>query len=139
VLKNTLAADHGAVTANRVVGMLRTMFNKRGEIFDLPAGFNPAAKVEALPEHPRERVLSPEELEAFHKALDAHPDPMVQAISPPGTSHRGEEKQSAADALEDISLKRGEWSLPGMVTKNGFALEVAAGAGGRRDPRDSAG
>lgn len=57
--------------ANRALGLLRAMLNRAERWEIIPRGSNPAALIQPYSEKKRERYLSPEELEALLKAIDA--------------------------------------------------------------------
>lgn len=103
------------VRANRMVALLRHAFNKAIQ-WDW-ATSNPAAGVKRNAEHPRERFLSREELEAFFAALDNRPETSstlaLRFILLTGC-RRGE----ALSALwEQFDLVSGHWTKPSAHTK----------------------
>ena len=56
-------------TANRVVSMLRLLFNWAGRAKDVPSGHNPARSVKRFKERAKERYLTTEELARLGEAL----------------------------------------------------------------------
>jgi hypothetical protein len=62
-----IGGKSGEYIANRLIQLLRTMFNKAIEWGW--SGENPATKIKAFKERKRERFLQPEELPAFFEAL----------------------------------------------------------------------
>ncbi len=71
-LHSSIAEDHGKVAANRAIQLLRAMFTKARE-WKVFAGENPVT-VKFYDEKPRERFLSPDELQKVNKALLEEPD-----------------------------------------------------------------
>jgi integrase len=64
----------GPVTANRCLALLKVMFNTAEAWGLIPKGSNPAVGLKMLPEKPRERYLTPDELARLADALsDASP------------------------------------------------------------------
>jgi integrase len=67
-----LGTSSGEVTANRILALLRALFNKAERIgFN---GDNPAARVQRFSENSRDRFLRPEELPAFWQSLAQEPE-----------------------------------------------------------------
>ena len=73
-LHDQVGEQHGHYSANRLVALLRSMFNAALD-WKLFHDANPAAKVKQFKEHKRERFLSPEELIRVNEALLAEPEP----------------------------------------------------------------
>jgi integrase len=57
------------VTANRVVGMISSLYSFAANVGVVPEGFNPATKIEKFRETPSERYLTTEELQRLGAAL----------------------------------------------------------------------
>src|SRR5262249_38596417 len=74
---------NGRYAANRMLALLRTMFDKAHEPWQLiRTTDNPATKIEMFPEEKRERSLSPEELQRVNAALLAEKDWRWRAFFP---------------------------------------------------------
>ena len=69
--------DHGRYAANRMLSLLRAMFNKTGKELGFK-GVNPAKDITRFPELVRERRLVPDEMPRFFEALMAAPDPTLR-------------------------------------------------------------
>jgi integrase len=69
-LHKKIGTQHGKVTANRTVTLLRTVFNW-GKDSGMWKGENPAERIDLFKEFKRERFLQPDEMVRFKKALDA--------------------------------------------------------------------
>ena len=67
-LHQSLGEKHGHVTANRIVTLLRTIFNWAAKSCEW-RGENPASRIEPFAERSRERFLLPEELPVLFDAL----------------------------------------------------------------------
>jgi integrase len=111
-----LGSAHGPYLANRLLALLRAMFNQSAEDVGFD-GANPAARVTPFPEVERDRFLQPEELPRFFKALAAEPsenarDFILLAI------FTGQRRSNVMQMRwEDVNLERAEWRLP--ETKQG--------------------
>lgn len=73
-LHKRIGVEHGKVTANRVVTLLRTTFNW-GKDSGMWSGENPADRIDLFKEFKRKRYLQPDEMLRFKKALDAEKNP----------------------------------------------------------------
>ena len=75
-LHEAVGTEHGHYSANRLIALIRGMFNfaidSKSKLF---AGENPAARIKMFREEKRERFLSPEELVRVNEALVAEPEP----------------------------------------------------------------
>lgn len=67
-LHTTLGANNGIYVANRVLALVRSMYNRAKE-WDIEVN-NPAERIKKFKEKARERFLQPEELSRFFKALE---------------------------------------------------------------------
>ena len=72
-LHRVIGTKHGHVTANRLVTLLKTLFNWAKKAWDW-TGDNPAAFIEKYHETPRTRALQPEERTVFIEALANEPN-----------------------------------------------------------------
>lgn len=78
-LHHGLGKKHGHVTANRVITMLRTLFNWALHSCEW-VGQNPASRIERYAEKSRERFLLPEEAARLFTALSVEPSRDLQAF-----------------------------------------------------------
>ena len=73
-LHDHVGKEHGHYAANRLVALLRAMWNRAID-WRVFSGDNPAARVKLFKEDKRERFLSPDELVRVNEALLAEPEP----------------------------------------------------------------
>ena len=108
-----LGKDSGHTTANRIVSLLKALFNKAEGIGY--RGDNPAARIKKFPEQSRDRFLRPDEVPAFWKALEQEPELfrdffMVALLT--GARRRNVQ----AMRWDDVHLDSANWRIP--HTKN---------------------
>jgi integrase len=114
--------DRAPIMANRVLALVRKMFNFGIERDWLET--NPCHMVKRVaPERQRDRVLSEDEIRAMWKALDAE-DAIIAAVFRLRllTAQRGGEVLGAT--WDEIDLTRGWWTIPAARSKNGLAHRV---------------
>ena len=114
--------DRAPIMANRVLALVRKMFNFGIERDWLET--NPCHMVKRVaPERQRDRVLSEDEIRAVWKALDAE-DAIIAAVFRLRlmTAQRGGEVLGAT--WDEIDLTRGWWTIPAARSKNGLAHRV---------------
>ena len=114
-----IGKENGKYAANRVLSLVRAMFNKAGDMgFN---GVNPAVGVKRFPEEKRDRFLGADELPSFFKALLAENatfrDFFLLAIL---SGARRSNVQSMAWA--DVDLNAAYWRIPS--TKSGVPVVV---------------
>ena len=111
-----LAKTAGKVTANRVVELVRRVYRfaiKRR----LYSGDNPAAYVEFYAESSRDRYVTPAELPALLKAIDAEPEPWPDFFRL--LLLTGARKSSLMQMRwRDVDLAGATWSIPREHSKN---------------------
>jgi integrase len=67
-----IGAENGRITANRVLALVRAMFNRADDLgFE---GRNPCSRVKPFREESRDRFLLPEEMTKFFAALEDEPE-----------------------------------------------------------------
>ena len=113
------ARSNGVYAANRVLALLRAMFNKAGDMgFN---GVNPAIGVQRFPEEKRDRFLEADELPSFFKALLADPNATFRDffllgiltgarrgnVQSDGMGGRGPKRGLLADSLDKVRGSRG--------------------------------
>ena len=74
-LHGHVGEKNGKYASNRLVALVRAMFNFAIDELKTFKGDNPAARIKLFKEKPRERFLSPEELVRVNDALLAEPEP----------------------------------------------------------------
>jgi len=111
---------NGQYAANRLLALLRAMFNKAGDLgFD---GTNPAKGIRKFREQSRDRFLQPSELAAFFAACDGEPNDTLRDFFRLllYTGARRSNVQSMTWA--DLDLPGGVWRIP--TTKSGEPVRV---------------
>ncbi|MGD0767496.1 MAG: site-specific integrase [Tepidisphaeraceae bacterium] len=115
-----LGADRGHVTANRVVQLLRRMFNWAR----LP---NPAEKkaVDMFRETSRERFVQPDEFPKLFKALDDEQTSPLMRDFVYLALWTGARRSSVASMRdEEINLAAATWTIPAPKSKNAKAITI---------------
>jgi integrase len=103
----------GTVTANRVLSLLKTVFNKSESIGY--RGDNPANKVQKFPEQSRDRFLLPDEMPQFWDSL--HQEiPLFQDFFMLALLTGARRRNVQAMRWEDVHLRAAIWRIP--HTKN---------------------
>ena len=110
-----LGTKHGKYQANRVLSLLRALFNKADDLGF--AGVNPAAKVKPFKEESRDRFIQQNELAAFFKAVNAEPSDVIRDffLLALWTGQRRSNVQAMRWA--DIDLSQAQWRIAGAETK----------------------
>lgn len=115
-LHDRIVRDHGKYTANRVLALVRKMFNfaMDRDLLDR----NPADRIRQAPEQSRRRFMSPDELKAFFKAVE---DPEIAGwrdffLLLLYTGQRRGNVQAMRWA--DLDLQHAVWHIPPESTKN---------------------
>jgi integrase len=109
--------DRSPVSANRVLSLIRRLYNWGMERGIVEA--NPAARIKRPHrEHPRDRILSEDELRALWCAWDTmgYPFGTIQQLLLLTAQRRGE---VAAMRWDQLDLERGIWRLASADTKIG--------------------
>ncbi|MGO9055993.1 MAG: tyrosine-type recombinase/integrase [Candidatus Binataceae bacterium] len=115
-LHRKIAESSGPVEANRVVELLRAVFNHALR-HKLMAGSNPAAAIKKFPEHARERFLSPDELRAINTSLMNETDWRWRSFFPLALFMGPRKAELAAAKWADVDLDQRTWLIP--TTKTG--------------------
>ena len=121
-LHSRIGKERGHVSANRSVQLIRRVyrFAKRRRLY---RGDNPAEGIDFYPERSRERFISPSELPAILKAIDAEPQPWpdyFRLLLLTGA------RRSALASMRwsDVDLSSGTWTIPAEHSKNGVSITV---------------
>ncbi|MGZ3236855.1 MAG: tyrosine-type recombinase/integrase [Burkholderiaceae bacterium] len=113
----------GLRTANRILVMLRSIYNKMIE-WKLYTGDNPCAGIQKFKENSHERYLTWEEAPRFWNALEKinHPDFKDFVLLSLFTGARRENVLSMR--WQDLNLQERIWTVPGQFSKNGSPLKI---------------
>jgi integrase len=115
-LHDQIGEGHGPYSANRLVALLRAMYNFALDL-KLFAGDNPAARIKPFKEEKRERFLSPDELVRVNEALLAEPSEYWRAYFPLILLLGPRKSELLTAKWADIDLVQRTWRLP--ITKAG--------------------
>jgi integrase len=110
-------------TANRLVGLLRSMFNK--SISWGWKGENPATKIRAFKEHKRERFLQPQEFPDFIRALGAEPNETFRDFFFLCLFTGARRANVQALRWSEINFNTATWTIPEETSKSGESVAVA--------------
>ena len=113
--------DHGRYAANRMLSLLRAMFNKTGKELGFK-GVNPAKDITRFPELVRERRLVPDEMPRFFEALMAAPDPTLRDFFLVALFTGARRGNVQAMRWSELEFDRRTWLIPD--TKSGKSQAV---------------
>jgi integrase len=114
-----IGRENGIYSGNRMLALLRSMFNKADEIGY--HGDNPAAGVKMFREVSRDRFLHPDELAAFFAALEAE-QPLFRDFFLVALLTGARRRNVQSMAWADLDLAASYWRIP--ETKGGMAVVV---------------
>ncbi|MCK5395391.1 MAG: tyrosine-type recombinase/integrase [Gammaproteobacteria bacterium] len=117
----SIGEKNGKPTANRALTVLKAMFNNASN-WELWDGLNPTAGVKKFKEKPRERLVTPDELEKIFSALQCEPNKGLRDFFMMLLLTGARKGNVETMAWEDINLEGGIWTIPD--TKNGERLNV---------------
>lgn len=119
-LHSKLGDENGIYAANRLLALLRTLYNKALD-WDWE-GRNPALQVKPFKEKSRERFLQPEEMQRFFAALEEESNEVVRDFLKVSLFTGARKSNVLSMRWSDISLKGQTWTIPD--TKNGESHTV---------------
>lgn len=102
---------HGHYAANRVLALLRTMFNL-ASVWQLTGSENPARGIKPFKEQKRERYLSPDELQRVNAAPLEEPDWRWRNYFPLALMLGTRKSELLAMRWPDIDLAARTWRIP---------------------------
>lgn len=124
-LHNHLATDSGYYAANRVLSLVKALYNTAIELGYYDA--NPAARLRAFEEESRERFLQADEFPRFWQALEAEPSVKVRDFFKICLFVGQRRSNTQSMRWEDLNLERGIWTIPKTKTgKHEVPLTVEA-------------
>lgn len=115
-----LGQKHGKYQANRVLALVRAMFNKADGMGW--RGDNPAKGIERFAEESRDRFLLPAEMPRFFEALNAEPNDVIRSFVLMALLTGARRRNLEAMRWDQISLELAQWRIPD--TKGGMAVVV---------------
>ncbi len=113
-LHNRLAGTSGRYTANRVLSLIKALFNTAIELGYLRE--NPAAGIRQFEEETRERFLTAEELPRFFEAVAAEPSEKVRDFIWLALYTGQRRSNVLAMWWVDVDLNRAIWTIPATKT-----------------------
>jgi integrase len=122
-LHGRIGDEHGHYAANRLLALLRTLFNL-ARTWELFKGDNPAQGIKPFKEQKRERYLSPEELEKVNAALLEEPDWRWRAYFPMALMLGTRRGELLAMRWADIDLTARTWRIPETKAGNTHLLPL---------------
>ncbi|MFZ1935331.1 MAG: site-specific integrase [Thermoguttaceae bacterium] len=119
-LQLRIAEKKGRYIANKVLALLRAMFNRAGDIgFDGP---NPTAGIKKFPEEKRDRFLHGDDLRLFFAALASDPNGELRDYFLVCLFVGARKSNVLAMRWEEIDFATGLWRIP--TTKSGQPVVV---------------
>ena len=113
-LHNSMAATNGFYIANRVLELIKVIYNTLLEDGFVQA--NPAARLREFEEQTRDRFLQADELPRFWKALEAEPSEKVRDFIKLALLTGQRRSNVAAMRWEDLNLSAETWTMPQTKT-----------------------
>lgn len=121
-LHNNIKSKSGLYCANRVLSLIKTVFNK--SIDWGFAGANPADRIKKFQETSRDRALQPYELERFFESLNSEPDLIFRSYFYISLLTGARRSNILGMRWDQVNLNENpEWRIPD--TKNGESLTVS--------------
>jgi integrase len=121
-LQHVIGMNKGIYTANRLLALLSTVFNKTIE-YDLWERPNPASGIKKFREKSRDRFLQSDELPKSFSALLSEPNTDIRDSVLLALLTGARRTNVLSMQWSNINLERAEWCIP--ETKNGEAQTVA--------------
>ncbi len=120
-----LGTKNGKYQANRVLALLRTLFNAADDLGF--TGANPCRGVKPFKEESRDRFLQPAELPKFFAALKAEPNETVRDYFLLALFTGARRGNVRAMRWADIDLDQCQWRIVGKEAKAGKVLFIPLG------------
>lgn len=117
-----IGEHNGHYAANRLLALIRAMFNRAGEDQIGYSGVNPTIGVKKFREESRDRSLQVTELPAFFSAVEAEPDGTLRDFFKICLFTGARRGNVAAMAWSDVDLAAATWRIP--ITKSGEPVIV---------------
>jgi integrase len=122
-LHQKIGKDSGIYAANRVLALVRAVFNFGIKELDLSLS-NPAAGIKMHREESRDRRLHADELPKFFEALAEEENVDIRDYVLLSLLTGGRRSNVLSMRWDEISLERGTWRIPSSKAKAGEAIEV---------------
>ncbi len=119
-----LGADIGQVTANRVIALIRAIYNRTIREHELEL-LNPAISITAFRERSRTRRLQHGEIRAFFEALAAEANQDIRDFILLLLYTGARKSNLLAMRWKDLDLNVGTWVVPAEQAKSGVEIPIA--------------
>ena len=116
-LHSTLSVKSGKFLANRVLALVRALFNFGIKTLDIPNLTNPAAGLKMNREESRDRRLHLDEMPKFFEALAAEENPDMRDYVMLSLLTGARRSNVQAMAWAEINMERRTWTIPGSKAK----------------------
>lgn len=113
VLHQHVGKNHGVYVANRLVALLRKVFNVAKDWGYLrETAINPATRIKFFKEVKRDRFLTPDELKRFFKALEKEKSPYWRAFFSLSLLLGSRRSELLGARWQDFDFKERLWRIP---------------------------
>ena len=123
-LHRKIGTQSGIYQANRVLTLIRAVFNFGIKALDIPNLSNPAIGIKANREESRDRRLHPDEMPRFFEALAAEENPDMRDYVMLSLLTGARRSNVLAMDWKEIHLERRTWTIPGSKAKAKDSIAV---------------
>ena len=123
-LHAALSGKSGKILANRVLALVRSMFNFGIKTLDIPNLTNPAAGLKMHREESRDRRLHPDEMPRFFESLAAEENPDMRDYVMLSLLTGARRSNVLAMTWAEINMERRTWTIPGSKAKAKDSITV---------------
>ena len=123
-LHRKVSTGAGIYQGNRVLALVRAVFNFGINTLDVPRLANPAAGLKMNREESRDRRLHADEMPRFFEALAAEESPDVRDYVMLSLLTGARRSNVLAMHWKEINLERKTWTIPGSKAKAGDSIAV---------------
>jgi integrase len=123
-LHRKVSTGAGLYQGNRVLALVRAVFNFGINTLDIPRLGNPAAGLKMNREESRDRRLHPDEMPRFFEALAAEESTDVRDYVMLSLLTGARRSNVLAMHWQEINLERKTWTIPGSKAKAGDSIAV---------------
>ena len=113
--------EQGPYAANRLLSMLRKMFNVARNVGHES---NPAIGVQRFREQSRDRLLGADELPKFFESLEQEPNPTIRDYVMVALLTGARRRNVMSMRWRDVNLEGALWTIPASQSKNAQAMTV---------------
>jgi integrase len=127
-LHDKVGKANGRYSANRLLALLRTMFNKARDPWKLTKADNPAIGIEPFAEQKRERYLTNDEIVQLNQALMSEPDWRWRAFFPLSLMFGTRRSELLSARWTNFDLAAHTWLIPQTKSDKPLLLPVPTAA-----------